>query len=388
MGLPDESYYREWVERLCEFDRTSASQGEHRAAALIAGELETAGARDVRIEEADVLGNYWWPIGLMTGAAALVGALRSRLPATVIGLLAAIGVADDVRHDNRWFRHMLPGRRPSWNVVAEIGPPDAARTVLVISHHDSAHTGLVFDPRLPRAIARRFPAFWEKQKTTPGVMWGAFWGPLFVAVGALLQMPRLRRAGVFLSAGFTAAMADIGARATVPGANDNATGCAALLGLAHALVAADPPPDTRVVLLSTGSEESNSEGMQGFAKRHFASLPTDSTRVIAIDTIGSPTLLALEGEGMLGIWEYPKDLLAELHAHAERLGIDVSKGLRFRNATDGVIALKAGYSTVSIGSADEFRIPTHYHWPSDTPANVDYGTVVDGARLTEALVRA
>ena len=70
---------------------------------------------------------------------------------------------------------------------------------------------------------------------------------------------------------------------------------------------------------------------------------------------------------MLGIWEYPQDFLAEVHAHAEQLGIDVWKGLRFRNATDGVIALKAGYPALSIGSCDEFKIPSNYHWPSDVP---------------------
>ncbi|MBA2506761.1 MAG: M28 family peptidase [Thermoleophilaceae bacterium] len=387
MGLPDESYYREWVERLCEFDRTSASEGERRAAELIVAELGAAGARDARIEETDVLGNYWWPLGLMTGAAAVAGALRSRVLAIVVGVLSAIGVADDVRHDNRRFRHMLPGRRPSWNAVAEVGPADAPRTVLIVSHHDAAHSGLVFHPGLPRAIGRRFPDFWAKQKTTPGVMWAAFCGPLFVALGALLDMPRLRRTGIVLSVGHTAGMVDIGLRATVPGANDNATGCAALLGLARSF-AADPPPGTRVILLSSGSEESNSEGMQGFAKKHFASLATETTRVIAIDTLGSPTLLPIEGEGMLGIWDYPRDLLAELHAHADRLGIELYTGLRFRNATDGVIALKAGYPTLSLGSADEFKIPSNYHWPSDVPENIDYGTVADGARLVEALVRA
>ena len=40
--------------------------------------------------------------------------------------------------------------------------------------------------------------------------------------------------------------------------------------------------------------------------------------------------------------------------------------LRLRNATDGLIALRAGYPTVTLGSVDEFKIPTNYHWPTDT----------------------
>ena len=38
------------------------------------------------------------------------------------------------------------------------------------------------------------------------------------------------------------------------------------------------------------------------------------------------------------------------------------------------------------GSVDDFKLPTNYHWPTDTPDNVDYGTVADCARLVHALV--
>ena len=74
----------------------------------------------------------------------------------------------------------------------------------------------------------------------------------------------------------------------MPGANDNATGVAVLASLARSL-AADPPPDgLRVILLSTGSEESFLEGMHAFARRHFASLPLDRTHFVCVDTVGSP----------------------------------------------------------------------------------------------------
>ncbi len=187
-----------------------------------------------------------------------------------------------------------------------------------------------------------------------------------------------------LSAGFALAMVDIGRRAVVPGANDNATGVAVLLSLASAL-APEPPAGLRVLLVSTGSEESLMEGMAGFARRHFPRLPRDSTWVVCVDTVGSPHLLLLEGEGMLGVREYRKDFLELVTGCAERLGIFVWQGLRFRNATDGVLALGAGYPTATLGSVDELRIPTDYHWPTDTPENVNYGTVADCARICQAV---
>jgi putative aminopeptidase FrvX len=294
-------------------------------------------------------------------------------------------VADDLRHERRLFRRLLP-RRTTTNVVAELGAEDAERTILFIAHHDAAHTGAVFEPEGARRIARRFPTFWDGLMTTPPTLWAAFIGPLFVGLGALLGMPRLRRTGRVLAAGHAIAMADIGARSVVPGANDNATAVAVILGLARAF-REDPLPGTRVILLSTGSEESFSEGMQGFAERHFPSLDPATTYSVAVDTVGSPTLLALEGEGMLGIWEYPEDMIELIHATAADLGIDVWRGLRFRNATDGVFGLKAGFKAASIGSVDEYKLPTNYHWPTDTAENVDYGTVEEAARLCEALAR-
>jgi hypothetical protein len=386
MALLEKTELREWVERLAAIDRPSASPGEARAAELIAAELREAGA-EARVEREDAHGTYWWPIGLLTGAAALAGARLGRVGATAVGAGVAAAVVDDISGGSQFFRRRFLPRRTTTNVIGEIGARDAGRTVVVVSHHDAAHSGLVFHPELPRAVFRRFPKLAESTNTTPGTMWGAFAGPLLVAAGAFLGLRRLRVTGIRLSAGYVAAMVDIGVRKTVPGANDNLTGVAVLLSLARSL-RDEPVPGTRVILLSTGSEESFMEGMQAFGRRHFDSLPTHETTVVCVDTVGSPRLLALEGEGMVWMNEYPKDLLAEAGREARELGIELVKGLRLRNATDGLIALRAGYPTVTFGSVDEFKIPTNYHWPTDTADRVDYGTVADCARLVDRLLRA
>jgi putative aminopeptidase FrvX len=383
-ALLSRAQLRERIERLAALRRPPGSEGEAQAADVLAAELEGLGLR-VRCEHERVHGTYWWPIGLPLGAAALTGWFGGRGAAAAVGAAAAALNADDVRIGPRFTRRALP-KRTTTNVIAEAGPEDAARTVLLVAHYDAAHTGLVFHPEAARAFGRRFPELYAKAMTTPPTMWGAVAFPALVALGALTGRARLRRAGAWLSAAYAAALADIAVRRVVPGANDNLSGVAALLSLAHAYAAESPPGDTRVILLFTGAEESFMEGMVGFAKRNFAALDPATTTVFCLDTVGSPTLLALEGEGMLGIAEYPKDLIAVIHDCAEDLGIDVLKGLRFRNATDGVVALRAGYRTAMLGSADEFKVPTHYHWPTDTPDNVDYGTVADAARLCHAVI--
>jgi hypothetical protein len=222
------------------------------------------------------------------------------------GGLAAAGIADDVSGGRLWFRRAALPRHPTWNVVAEAGDPDADRTVVVVAHHDAAHWSLLFAPHVPEFFARTFPGLIERADTTPPVMFPVVGGPLLVALSGLLGSRRLRRAGGVLALGTAATMVEIGSRSTVPGANDNLTGVATLLGVARAL-REEPVEDLRVLLVSTGSEESFMEGMQAFAARHFPALPVDRTHVICVDTVGSPTLMQLEGEGMLVIRDYPDD---------------------------------------------------------------------------------
>jgi hypothetical protein len=368
---------RELVERLASFERESCSDGERAAAEIVAEALREAGAHDVRLEAERAHGTYWWPVGLPTALAALAGLSGGRALRLVVGVLAAASVADDLRFGRRWLRRLL-ARRTTTNVVGEVGPADAPRTIVFVSHHDAAHTGLVFSPAPADFVAERWPQAIERTDTSPPLMWGAVIGPLLVAAG-------LRRVGTFLSAGYAAAMADIGSRAVVPGADDNATGCAVLVEVARA-AAADPPPGTRVILLSTGSEESFSEGMAAFGERHFPMLPRESTTFVSVDTVGAPHLLALEGEGFFGITDYPTDLLDRVSAVAAELGLELRRNLRTRTGTDGYVPLKAGYPTVSLASCNQFKQIPDYHLPTDTPDRVRWDTVDAATRLCQALL--
>jgi hypothetical protein len=385
MTMLDAAELRRHVEWLADLPRETAGPGEREAGERLAATLEALGFTTHRDPER-VHGTYWWPIGLPTGAAALAGLTRSRALAAVVGALAAAAAADDISAGPRRLRRLLPTRE-TVNVWGTLGPDDAARTVIVVAHHDAAHSGLVFEPNLPRALLRRLPSklLEEHANTTPPTMWGSVLGPALVAAGAVLGSARVKRAGTILSAGYAAAMADIGRRGVVPGANDNASGVAAALSIAH-WVAAERPAGLRAVILLPGAEESMMEGMVAWCDRHLHRYDPATTTVLTLDTVGSPHLLALEGEGMLTMHEYPKDLLAELHAAADALGITLLRNLRFRNATDGLITLKRGYRTAMIGSVDEFKIPPNYHWPTDTADRVDYDSVADAARLCRRVI--
>ena len=385
IGEPDQAWLRARLEELERIYRPSASAGERRAAEWLIDQFRALGA-EARIEAADVHGTYWWPLGIGTALGALGGlaALRGRRKlGAALGALGAAGIASDFPPHRRRLRAPLP-KRASYNVVCEIGDPDAAQTIVVSSHHDSAHSGIVFHPAIPK-LADRLGLI-EGVETSPALMAPVIGGPLLVALGALTNVKALTRLGTVLGAGATAAMAEIGSRKVVPGANDNGTAVVSLLALAKRL-AEHPAPGVRVILLSAGAEESFSEGMKAFGERHFAELSTDSTFFLVLESTGSPHLLVLRGEGFLKMYDYPARALELLDSTAAELGIWLYPNLRLHNGTDGLEPLVAGYETAVIAGCDDLKQPANYHWPNDLAENVDFGSVANGIRLAEATIR-
>ncbi len=384
--------WRQAVYELAEFERPSASDGERRAAEWIAERLRERGAQ-VRIEEERAHGGYWWPVTLPNLLAAASGALVLRRPRRLRRLVGAsvAGVAagalwDDLGHGRRWFRRAVLRHRSTWNVVAEMGEPRAPRTVVLVAHHDAAHSGLVFHPALGQIGPRLFPSLHERSHQTLPILYGVWLGPLMSALGSALGLRRLVQAGVTVSLGASAAMLDIARAGVVPGANDNLSAVAALLAVADELKR-DPVPGVRVLLVSTGSEESFSEGMQAFGRRHFPELDPKQTEFLCLECLGGPTLIVLEAEGMLKMRQYPPAMREALAQAAARAGVPITRGIRTVAATDAIIALRAGYPTVTLASIAETKLPLNYHWPTDRPEALHWDTIEQAIAVCSSFLR-
>jgi hypothetical protein len=382
------------VEELASYKRPSASAGERRAAEWIAARMRELGhAATVETERAH--GGYWWPLGILNSAVALAGlvALRSRshsratrLLAAALGAGAATAIWDEVGGGRLWFRRAAMPHRDTFNVVAETGDPEGGETIVVVAHHDAAHSGVVFHPALPRLFAERFPEQHARSNQSFPIMYATWLGPVLVALGSLLGRARLQRAGSLLAAGAAAAMVDIGSSEVVPGANDNLSSVAVLVALARSL-AERPTPGVRVLLLSTGSEESFMEGMQGFIRRHRAELDPARTTVLCLECVGGPILTLVEAEGMLLMRPYSETARERLADAAAAAGVELVRGLRTVAATDALVALRRGYPAATLASIDTTKFPSNYHWPSDTPENLDWETIARAFLVTERFLR-
>jgi Zn-dependent M28 family amino/carboxypeptidase len=203
---------------------------------------------------------------------------------------------------------------------------------------------------------------------------------LAIFLGAVGAGRGVLKAGSALALGAIVAMADIAGREVVPGANDNLAAVGVLLAIAERLNG-EPQHGVRVLLLSTGSEESFSEGMQAFGERHFDELDPRATEFICLECLGGPTLMVLEGEGMLRMRAYPREMRDRLARAAAAAGVKIMRGLKTVGACDALIALRAGYPVATLASVDYTKLPINYHWPSDTAGALHWQTIEDAIRV-------
>jgi hypothetical protein len=384
--------WREAIHELASFPRPSASGGERRAAEWIAQRLRELGC-EAEVERERAHGGYWGPIALANalaaGGALLALRRRGRASRVVGGALAgacAAALWDDLGHGRRWFRRWLLPHRSTWNVVAWTGDRTAERTVALVAHHDAAHSGLVFHPALGEIGPRFFPRQHERSSHTLPILYGVWLGPVVACLGALSGSRRLLRGGLTIALGAIGVMTDIGLRPTVPGANDNLSAVGVLIAVAAALQER-PVEGVRVLLISTGSEESFSEGMHAFGRRHFPELDRDTTELLCLECLGGPNLVVLEGEGMLRMRDYPERMREALAQAAATAGVEIDRGIRTVAATDAIIALRAGYQAVTLASVTAAKLPLNYHWPSDVPTGLHWDTIEDSIAVSEAFVR-
>ncbi|HLL92007.1 MAG TPA: M28 family peptidase [Solirubrobacteraceae bacterium] len=406
-----EHVIRDVVETLAPLDRTPCSPGERQAAEWLAARLRSVrGVHAVELEDEPSWGTFpptATGLGVL-GVAAATLALRGRRASAALSAAATFaGIVDEAQNGPRIVRRLVRRRRTTVNLLARSGDAggadghsdpgshaphragsSSAGTLVVLAHHDAPQSGVLFHQTLQRWIYERAPQLLERGKTPLPQWWVGLAGPLSTLAAAACRRRGPAWAGLIVGAIGTALVADIWRNATVPGANDNLSGVAVLVALAE-LLSESPIPGARVLLVSCGAEETLQDGIRAFVLRHRHELDPRRTWFVNLDTVGSPHLIMLEGEGPVWMEDYAGPWLRDmLAAQAQRLGIALERGFRARSSTDSVIPSRAGYPTATLLSMTDWRSPANYHLPSDVPANLDYATVADATRLVYGLAAA
>lgn len=356
----------EWVRILSEEigPRRPTGPAERRAAELIADRL---GKRGVTVEQVPFSGysTFAAPYGVAL-TVALLGMPAARRRPLIASALAGVGAALTSAEDGLVRRPLtrLMARRPSRNLVATIEPAEEEhRTICLVCHLDSSRSGLMFH--------RRFLPFLH-----------AWIGTQAAAFAIAVAGPLLRRLALgrrLIAGAYGVLLAGLGILierelrgVDVPGANDNATGVAAVATLASELQA-EPLSGTRVVCLFTSCEEAGVLGADAFV-RELEAAPEDfrSWLFLNFDGVGAPaTLRFLRREGVLSKW--PAD------AHLARIAQEVSErrpelGLAGTTHNAGLTydttpVMARGGRAITFSTQDA-TIP-NYHSPTDTAENLD-----------------
>ncbi len=113
--------------------------------------------------------------------------------------------------------------------------------------------------------------------------------------------------------------------------------------------------------------------------------------MLNLDTLGSPELIMLEGEGPFRMHDYRSRVPRprRRRRRAQATGEPLRRGARARASTDAIVPSRAGYPTATLVSWEpDTKLQSHYHLPTDTPENVRYATVARAVTVAEALARA
>jgi acetylornithine deacetylase/succinyl-diaminopimelate desuccinylase-like protein len=331
--------------------------------------LRDAGAHEIHTETFRFQRRWIWRYGAHgaagVGAAALGGPVGAGLAAATLA-----SVELDISGRSTWLGKMLPGGEGA-NVVARIpAAAESQRTIVFIAHHDAQRTGLMW--RLPRT---KRPLALTGQAVLAVIAAGCLIGSRVVrAIGALAM-------GALTLLGLDAARSPL-----VPGANDNATGIAALAALMAAF-ARDPLERTDVIGVFSDCEEVGLGGAAAWVRAHRAELDSASTLIVSLDTLGSGEPAVVSRDGALTA-NYSHATQAWADRGALRAAVAPPRRIDMVAPTDGSPARHAGLQVLSLTScAPDGTLGPHYHLPSDLPENVNWDSVDECTRLAGGVAR-
>ena len=365
-GTALSSRLREDVEALSAIERRAATPGDRESAEWVAARMRETGLEDVRIEPF----RCHSPWAIPYGAHHLLGLLAATLPTPLrvpLALATAASYEADYTGRDHTLRSLVPGAGEGHNVIGRLSKgsdPFRKRTLVLVAHHDAAHTGWVWDPRFLESGRNRA----RKTGNTP-----SFIGlPLAALVLVALGFRRLGSVLLTLGLGLGAQSA---LSETVPGASDNASGVGGVLELARRYVA-EPLEDTELIVLCPSGEEVGLAGMYQWLRVSKGSDPFRDALVLGLDTLGAGEPVVARGESFTG--RYPDEDLALVDPEVPRVVLGAG--------TDPMAARYAGLSAVSILSWTDGGF-TNYHRPTDTADRVSWESVERCVALADRTIR-
>lgn len=148
---------------------------------------------------------------------------------------------------------------------------------------------------------------------------------------------------------------------SVPGANDNLSGCYVAMGVLKELEDAGVQlENTEVCALLTGSEEAGLRGAKAFVKAHEKDLKALPTVVVAVDTFRDMDDMAIYDRDMSGTVQHDQKVKELVKRAAENCGKDLPYASVYIGATDAAAFTQKGITSTGFAAMDPTP-PRYYH---------------------------
>ncbi len=361
------------VAQISAIERRTGTDGERRSAQWVAEQLTELGAQDVAFQSFRTQTTWAW-----SHLAHYVSGVAAAAVGGPIGAALGAGTLVSYEADNsgrsQWLRRLLPARQGT-TVSARIPAGEISRrTLVLVAHHDAAHTGWVWSPQFLEG-GRRYAL-----RTGRILPFNTL--PLLAMAGAASMLVPLRIAGAAMLTISAALAIEAGLAPTVPGASDNGTGVAALLALSRQLVE-HPLPDADVILLVPGGEEASMVGMLAWMRKEGIKLSRSHTFFLGLDLLGAGEPIVAKREGWSA--SYRDDDLSWADRGAELVGLPAPKRFGLGTSSDPMIARRAGFVAVSLLSERDGSLG-RFHLPDDVPETVDWHCVEHCTKLASGII--
>jgi hypothetical protein len=312
--------------------------------------------------------------------------------AVLLQSFAVVSYLLDCHYRGYWLRRLLP-QGPSQNIIARLPASGRIRRrVVFLAHTDAAPAGWMFSPSLLWLVHtnwRNGLCLLRKH------MFGwTLLTALLIALDIILALTGYWFPGTYYIATLSSAVPLVLAtqmalsRKIVPGANDNLSGCAALVLLSERL-SRHTPQGVEFVFVITGCEESGRGGAAALERRMRDQWDRRTTTIIGLDMLSGGVLrYHVEGE-VIPLWPSAnlQALVAEAAAGDKRF-----EGLKPycapAGATDAAPFLWHGYDGLCLARVEERSdLPAYVHTMEDRAANIVPRDIQGAVDYAERLAR-